>query len=521
MKIHCLFLSVLALVACTDTGVEGDLPVDAGQGRGGGNGTAGGEGGGMGGGGSGGSAAIDVSLMFEAGSRLRPRWLNTADGAKRFLSWFDTQRNQPCDWANTQDGEVRCLPPVEDVSVFLDAACMQPALLTNASCTEGILRVLAAADPSQTLSEFYQVGAEVPVPSGGLGIYSRSGTDCLPSSVAPPTRVYAAGQAIASTSFVSSTLSVRVLSAALNARYREGSDGSISFTRLVDSVRLLECLVDQDRNQHWRCLPLDGFIASQAQRFSDSTCTAYVASRGAASVPQVARMGTYVELSNDMMGTVNFAYVAPWTMFSIGAPLTAMYSTANGSCEAAAPCAGCFSVGAELAPAAFIAATPQVETFGRLERRGFVLGGNVRINQDNIGNDFGGASPDGQTWWDNVLGTFCEFSQVGMGTWRCLPKQTQTAMAGGNLFADSQCQQPVAMGPFRGTPQYATQRNAGCGSYDKVFALTGTFAGQVYLGDANACVSYTVPAMYQNRTLYWVGAEVPASSFVEATVSTD
>lgn len=520
MKIHVLLWSVFVLIACTDAGVEGDLPVDGGPG--GGTSAGGGAGGGVGTGGGGGvSAAIDVSVMFEAGARLRPRWLNTADGAKRFLSWFDTLRNQPCDWSNTEDGVVRCVPPAEDVSIFLDAACTQPALLTNASCTQGLLRVSPGSDPAQQLAEFYQVGAEVPVPSEGLGVYSRSGTDCVPLSVAQPARVYAAGTAISSTDFVSSTLNVRVLNAALNARYREGSDGSVSFTRLVDSVRLLECLVDQDKNQFWRCLPLDGVIAPDGQHFSDSSCTARVAQRGSAPVPQVARRGVYVELYNDMMGTVGAAYIAPWTIFSVGAPLSAMYSTESGTCAAATPCSGCFAVGAEVSPSAFIAASIQTETFGRLERRGFELGGNVRINQSNLGNDFDSASPDGQTWWDTILNTFCEFSQVSEGAWRCLPKQSQTATAWGTLFADAQCQQPAAMGPFRGSPQYATQRSAGCGSYDKVFALTGTHAGPVYLGSAGGCVPYTVPAMYEKRTVYLVGAEVPASSFVAATVSTD
>lgn len=71
--------------------------------------------------------------LYQSGSRIKARTLNTPDGAKTFVGWHDVQRNEDCVFLPAGDGKQRCLP-LSGVIIsatsteFADPACTIPAV---------------------------------------------------------------------------------------------------------------------------------------------------------------------------------------------------------------------------------------------------------------------------------------------------------------------------------------------------------------------------------------------------------
>jgi len=150
------------------------------------------------------------------GSRLRPRLLTAADGARQFYQWWDSQRAEPCLFQTAGDGVMRCLPLAQlsvSPSYFLDAECTQRlAMVSKVSCS--------TADPFSAAASYelgcptrvrvFEVGAKL----GAVTVYSGSPeTTCTKNDYMTdtgPTQYdfYAVGAELPPSSFVKGELSV-------------------------------------------------------------------------------------------------------------------------------------------------------------------------------------------------------------------------------------------------------------------------------------------------------------------------
>jgi hypothetical protein len=128
-------------------------------------------------------------------------------------------------------------------------------------------------------------------------------------------------------------------------------------------------------------------------------------------------------------------------------------------------------------------------------------------------------------WYDSQRGENCGFTQYADGNYYCLPRQSAAV---GGTFADVGCTQPLVQ----------AQAVSGCATPTTASTYTGTgscslgtglqvlhiyqvgslFTGTPYSGTPSSCNKTTAPSGY---SLYVLGAEIPASSFVSATVQAD
>lgn len=126
--------------------------------------------------------------------------------------------------------------------------------------------------------------------------------------------------------------------------------------------------------------------------------------------------------------------------------------------------------------------------------------------------------------FDTMLNVGCVVQLASDGKLRCIPAWPNAAQLVSGNFADAQCTQRVAAHPCSDlTPTYATETfgSPSCASGNwhqstKVFRLGAEYTGTIYnRGSASSPCAATVPA--SGWRAFVVGAEVPATSFVEFT----
>lgn len=117
------------------------------DGAGGGSGASGGgngaTGGGGGAGGNAGTGGIGAAFDREAlsGTRLKRRYLQGDDGSRAPLGFFDTMRNENCDFLITDDNHHRCLPQQGTAIVatfWFDSGCSERVAFSE-FCTAATL----------------------------------------------------------------------------------------------------------------------------------------------------------------------------------------------------------------------------------------------------------------------------------------------------------------------------------------------------------------------------------------------
>lgn len=123
-------------------------------------------------------------------------------------------------------------------------------------------------------------------------------------------------------------------------------------------------------------------------------------------------------------------------------------------------------------------------------------------------------------WWDSQRSEDCSFQLAADGQTRCLPSGADF-----RYFSDAQCSQPmVLMQGSCSAPKYATSATAAaCGldpSATHVFQLgAATNPTQIYAQAGGSC--YAVGQAASDWQYFTVGAEIPANSFVAASVTHD
>ena len=126
-------------------------------------------------------------------------------------------------------------------------------------------------------------------------------------------------------------------------------------------------------------------------------------------------------------------------------------------------------------------------------------------------------------WYDSQRSENCSFRTAADGNLRCLP---YSGAAVGNYFADAGCTQQLVSslaGSGCAVPNTATTSPTNTAvscqlSGYVVYQVGSLFTGAAYSGTPSSCSKAVVPSYY---ALYSLGAQIPASSFVAATLQTD
>ena len=129
-----------------------------------------------------------------------------------------------------------------------------------------------------------------------------------------------------------------------------------------------------------------------------------------------------------------------------------------------------------------------------------------------------------QGWHDSQLNLDCGFTTAADGVARCLPSGAGT----GGLWVDATCTQPLAQMAKGCAATYAivvAPPTCGVPGPVHVHTLGAIFNGtSAYYTGTGTCTAYPAAALTtlgMTNDLYSVGAEMPASSFLQATLQTD
>ncbi len=146
-------------------------------------------------------------------------------------------------------------------------------------------------------------------------------------------------------------------------------------------------------------------------------------------------------------------------------------------------------------------------------------------------NYYSGADGSGQstgTMHDSMLNADCAFGTASDGTLRCLP--TNAALIA-FYFGDAACTQPLVLQSTGcGAPSYGRSSTATCTgngtvtSAIRILAVSGPFSGGSYysqVGTGPCSGPNPISGLTASYALYTAGAEVPPSTFVQATLQTE
>ena len=121
---------------------------------------------------------------------------------------------------------------------------------------------------------------------------------------------------------------------------------------------------------------------------------------------------------------------------------------------------------------------------------------------------------------DSMLSLDCQFLTMSDGTLRCVPVAGEALIE--NDYSDAACSKPlgIAIG-CTGSAAYVYQES-GCGVFH-IFPVTGAYSGtSYYSGTPSSCSGPSpVSALPAGYGLVTYGAELPPSTFVQATVQTE
>lgn len=432
------------------------------------------------------------SCKAESGTRLRPRFLKTAEGVKHFVNFWDTKRNETCSFMEASDGKLRCLPSAVSAAQFSDASCAQPGLVGAGLCGESRYITTSIYPFWCRPFPFYRLGASKPPASpivyetydGVCVARDNRGSITMMAEEVVPVEEFVA----ASLSLGEGHISVPTLLGADGSRV-PGCSAELMWDRTLETW----CEPQSIDRGRWRCLP-EGL--SVWRDFVDEACT-----RPAALVPTGAVCGR--------------KYVAqyPDKVWLRGAPVARHYRVEGGKCVLVrqSQLQMAYEVGAavELQDVALSAAP----------------GPGNRLTQRRT------VAPDGswiRTWRtsgitfdDREVGLPCRFRRTGDGRLRCVPSYSSEVLTG---FADPTCMMPIRVVAVNDSsipdPTLAVEepRDMGCEPKPGLYKVGAkTTRRQVFVGNPSACRSRPFSAV----TAFILGEEVSPSVLVEGEYVTE
>ena len=276
------------------------------------------------------------------GSRLHARYVTTPEGFIDFRGWYDTDRQENCDFSRASDGKWRCLPPVTAIRYstllkYVDAACTKPSMLDAPSCaiSPSYVRVRYGATACSP-QELRMMGS---APSFGSNAYSMSSSgQCVPAALPANPSSYRLLLPVDETKYLAAVEVLNSGSTRLQPHMLQGADGSIqqysssgsggTEYKLTyhDTTTSTDCtLTHGESNSVYRCLPATAAGVSQTT-FSDAACTK-PAGISVSCLPTAQYALKTTSVSGCQSGSTN-------ELYAVGAKSATGYSLAtNGSCN--------------------------------------------------------------------------------------------------------------------------------------------------------------------------------------------
>jgi hypothetical protein len=131
--------------------------------------------------------------LYQSGTRLKARMLVTADGAKAFVGWRDTVRNENCSFWNTADGKLRCLP-----TACAGPISTPPRMYADENCTGYQIVPISGTSAPSCVSLLDSAGSvsvfkDIAPASVGTTVYIDSDPTTAGCTSNQPSSLYAGG----------------------------------------------------------------------------------------------------------------------------------------------------------------------------------------------------------------------------------------------------------------------------------------------------------------------------------------
>lgn len=439
-----------------------------------------------------------------SGSRLKLTWFELADGARQWDGFYDAQRKETCyiyEWA---DGKSYCAPDYDGSLLY-----------SNGTCTQGAIEVYRDTNCGTTPAPYAMEYQYTPCESKAAHLFARgsklslaqyyykSSTGACEGPYTTDTAYYdyyAVATEVKTTELVELELGAPIGTGRLATRYYESADGMRLQGAVHDAALGTTCSPRTYVGNDGLCAP----SARSASYNEDAACTKPKLSIS----KQCAAPKFAIDYPSPYCATTPPPYYTLGALVA-GSPL---YTSSGTSCIAATPSttSNYYRVGeqVELAPV-----------------RRTIASDGQRIKLVHYTNA-DGLSFRSPTLFDSQKDADCFPTKLPDGTIRCVVSGGYTQ----SFFKDTACMQSIdvlvastgtASCPGPATPKFARKFVAppagSCTYGQQIFPVGAAYTGTLYQ-DVGTCQVYTPPTNY---TVYSIGAEVPLTDFVAASLSID
>jgi len=450
------------------------------------------------------AAPIDGGVSgpeYQSGTRLRARVWVSADGAKIFHGFYDTQLKTACTVTIAEDGLPRCLPARDHGALYYsDAACTKAVTVVFDDCAAPYVGA-----QSGTCGTTFR--ATTATTSSATTLYDNASGSCAVISVASKA-LFEAGPKLAPTGFVKATRTREPRGSALMMEFWDMEDGARMPIGAYDTARKGICASSAGFGEltGGHCVPTHvGYAEGQ---FADPGCTvaaALVIDTACGSAPDDV-LGSALVYGNKPncldQSLVGFA--------SISTTLQSQAYSKNGNTCTTSPSPGKYAaVTGSFALGDLPQMKPGPDGSGRIVRH---------VERAPTGEKL-----LAERFFDTTLNARCEAMTAADGKLRCVPLGDFAFW-----YLDAACKQPVfaatgAAGCAYDVPEWmeaSSNDGKACpGSLTTSYKVGAKIASQstLYTVNGAACQANTGSG---NWVLYGT-TEQPASTFAELTDVTE
>lgn len=350
--------------------------------------------------------APDVTLHYRAGTRLKPRWHVTQDGARELIGVRDTQLGIDCIFLPTSDG-LRCVPDPSADGALTD----EGASFRDASCREQAAWGFGAAEPKFIVAHRY---LETDCPEAERRVYRAENARRVTTLYHRYASETCGGKTSISDGISTATRGVDITAMLVRGRrfvvgdgsrdsgglafaYIEADDGAVVFDSLVDPTLDAPCSFAVAADGAVRCLP----HGAHTTFFFDHTCTSPGATTRCAPPRFIVESDAKCSERTHVLRVGASRPGSYWLKSDIDCIQQSINSTGTTTYAAAA----------EIAPAQLTAATSVKDASNRRLRANAVAVGSYRALSASA------SAP----WRDSKLDVDCRFAPAADGGERCLP----------------------------------------------------------------------------------------------------
>lgn len=431
------------------------------------------------------------SARYKSGSRLRAQLLiGAGSDTGRFETFFDTLKNEECEWVDTSATDALCIPKKHTFAVFGDDTCTTPIAITD-DCTDAF-PLTAVIDEAVTCDAYTETLKELR-PVGALltaAVYYRKDAttgSCVPEATPTYSKLHSLGAPVALTEYVAGKKVLENPAPGLRRSRIVGADGSeLALPSLFDVTRDAGCyggrLVAPRTPLSYpldlQCIPQRlGNHDAITGPFKDVGCTTPLASPKRSACPRPDAILKTIPPDGGSNCGVDYGQ----TLFETGQAVDAGFRLNAGTCtpNSLANDSTFFDLGPEIAKSSLPAMVRKPLGTGRL-RLLATVSGDAALDDDGL--------------WDDQAKSVCDPLPFSDGKLYC----TTNALRGGIAihYKDAACQQPIVVEQQCAPPRLILTGEVTCqgGAFDvNVKPLSAAPTVTAYYGDNAGCSATATP----------------------------